>query len=58
MECPVTHDAVLYKVAEVSGVVDSSGAHAELEYPLYVLLDFNPAKEHARVMSGAAETPD
>ena len=45
----------------MSGGVDTSGATADPVYPTYVILDLNPAKGEANVMSGrsrAAETPD
>ena len=50
-----------YKTAEVSGVLDSPGAHAGPVPPIDVLLDLNPAKGQAKVMSGrcgAAGTPE
>ena len=48
-----------YYVAEVSVVVDSSSAHADLVHPIDVLLRFNLTNGEAKVMSGrfgAAET--
>ena len=49
------------RAAEVSGVLDSPGAHAGPVPPIDVLLDLNPAKGQAKVMSGrcgAAGTPE
>ena len=43
MECSAIHVAMPQEDAEVSAVVDSSGAHADQMYPIDVLLGFNLA---------------
>ena len=60
VKCSATHAAVLKEVAEVSGLVDSSGINVDAVHPIDILLCVSLMHGKVKAMSGrcgTAETP-